>query len=113
MKKSNVRVITVLASVALIGLIAIQSYWVSNAITISKERFDENVSSALNNVVVRLEKKLTAANLTKKFNFRKQGIRWFTPPDSLKKNSKLMRRNSGDKRIYGMQKDRVNVKIYE
>ncbi len=113
MNKSNVRIITILASVALIGLIAIQSYWITNAITIGKERFDENVNSALNKVVVRMEKLLTAANVSKKFNFRKQGIRWYTPQDSIKHNSKLERRNMSDKRAFGLQKDRVNVKIYE
>ncbi len=113
MNKSSVKTITILASVALIGLIAIQAYWVNNAIKLGKERFEENVSEALNNVVVRLEKKLTAANLSKKINFRKQGIRWYTPQDSIKSNSKLVRRNMSDKRGFALQKDRVNVKIYE
>ncbi|MEI6489529.1 MAG: HAMP domain-containing sensor histidine kinase [Bacteroidota bacterium] len=113
MKKSSVNRISLLASIALVGLVVIQVYWIRNAINLGKERFDENVNEALNNVVLRMEKKQTAANLTKKFNFRKQGIRWFTPPDSMKRSSKLMRRSMSDKRAFSLQKDRVNVRILE
>ena len=113
MKKSSVNLITLLASIALVGLVAIQVYWINNAIKVGKERFEENVSDALNNVVLRLEKKQTAAKMTKKINFRKQGIRWFTPADSIKQNSKLVRRPYSDKRSFALQKDRVNVKIFE
>ena len=113
MKKSSVNLITLLASIALVGLVAIQVYWINNAIKVGKERFEENVSDALNNVVLRLEKKQTAAKMTKKINFRKQGIRWFTPADSIKQNSKLVRRPYTDKRSFALQKDRVNVKIFE
>ena len=113
MKKSSVNLITLLASIALVGLVAIQVYWINNAIKVGKERFEENVSDALNNVVLRLEKKQTAAKMTKKINFRKQGIRWFTPADSIKQNSKLIRRPYSDKRSFALQKDRVNVKIFE
>lgn len=113
MKKGSVNIITLLASIALVGLIAIQVYWINNAINVNKERFEENVSDALNKVVLRLEKMQMAAKMTKKINFRKQGIRWFTPPDSLKKNSKLLRRSNSDRRSFSLQKDRVNVKIFE
>ena len=113
MKKSSVKLITLLTSIALVGLVAIQVYWINNAIKVGKERFEENVSDALNNVVLRLEKKQTAAKMTKKINFRKQGIRWFTPADSMKHNTKLIRRSTTDKRSFALQKDRVNVKIFE
>ncbi len=113
MNSNNLRALTIVASVALAGLVAIQAYWVNNAINIGKERFDENVVTSLNNVVALMEKKLTAANMSKKINFRKQGIRWYTPQDSVKQNSKLVRRNMSDKRGFSLQKDRVNVKIYE
>ena len=113
MNKNNVKNITLVASIALIGLIAIQAYWVNNAVKLGKERFEQNVNDALNNVVERMDKKLTANNLTKRINFRKQGKRWYTPADSLKQNSKFIRHPMNDKRAYSLQKDRVNVKIYE
>lgn len=111
--KSNIGVITAMASLALIGLIAIQVYWVKNAIKLGEERFEQSVNEALNNVVVRMEKQKVAAKLTKKFNFRKQGIRWFSPQDSLNSNSKLISNSLIDKQGYSLQKNKVNVKIYE
>ena len=69
MNKSNIRSIMIMASLALVGLIAIQVYWVDTAVTLSKDRFDQSVNEALNNVVYRLEKQMAAARITKKFNF--------------------------------------------
>ena len=89
MNKNRVNIIILLASVALTGLIAVQIYWINNAVDISKKRFEQNVNLALNHLVNRLEKKQEAAKITQKFNFRKQGIRWFAPKDSTKNNSKF------------------------
>lgn len=58
-----------MASLALIGLIAIQVYWVNNAISLGEDRFEQSVNEALNNVVYRLEKFKAAAKITQKFNF--------------------------------------------
>jgi len=102
-----------MASLGLIGLIAIQIYWVNNAITLGKDRFDQSVNEALNNVVSRMEKQKIAAKVTKKFNFRKQGVRWFSTGDSLTSNSKLIPNSLSDKQDYLLQKNKVNVKIYE
>ncbi|MGQ0829704.1 MAG: ATP-binding protein [Bacteroidota bacterium] len=111
--KGNIGVITIMASLGLIGLIVIQIYWVNNAITLGKERFDQSVNEALNNVVSRMEKQKIAAKVTKKFNFRKQGIRWFSTGDSLSSNSKFIPNSLSDKQDYSLQKNKVNVKIYE
>jgi two-component system phosphate regulon sensor histidine kinase PhoR len=113
MNKNNVNIITILATIALIGLISIQVYWINNAINQGRKHFEQSVNEALNNVVIRMEKKLVANKMVKKYNFRKQGIRWFTPPDSLKQNSKLIRHSASEKRQYSLQKDRVNAKIVE
>lgn len=102
MNKSNVNIIVAIASIALLGLIAIQVYWINNAITLAEQRFDQNVNEALNKVVFKVEKQLTAAKITKKFNFRTQGIREVLQNDSL-----------SDKNKFTLKKDKVNVKIYE
>lgn len=102
MNKSNVNIIIILASIALLGLIAIQVYWINNAITLAEQRFDQNVNEALNKVVFKVEKQLTAAKITKKFNFRTQGIRELSQNDSL-----------GDKTNFSLKNEKVNVKIYE
>src|ERR1700746_3237571 len=84
MNKNSIRITTVVASLALMGLIAIQIYWVNNAISLGKQRFEQSVNEALSNVVSRIEKLQAAAKITKKFNFRKQGIRWFSSDASSK-----------------------------
>lgn len=48
-------------SLASFGLMAFQFYWVSNAIRINKERFDQNVHRALTETVEQLEKGETSA----------------------------------------------------
>lgn len=113
MNKGNIRAITIMASLALLGLIAIQVYWVNNAITLGKQRFEQSVNEALNNVVVRMEKQMAAARITKKFNFRKQGIRTTSFSDPLKKKHGLVADSLLDKNAYRSQDRNINVKIIE
>lgn len=108
MNKSNIGTITIMASLALIGLITIQVYWINNSVKIGTERFEQSVNEALNNVVVRMEKQMTAARITKKFNFRKQGMRYYSPQDSTRPGIEL-----DDKQFYSFPKNKVNVKVYE
>jgi two-component system phosphate regulon sensor histidine kinase PhoR len=108
MNKGNTGIITILASLALIGLISIQVYWINNSVEIGKERFEQNVNEALNNVVARMEKQMAAARITKKFNFRKQGMRYYSPSDSTRQGLSL-----DDKQFYSFPKNKVNVKIFE
>lgn len=81
--------------------------------SLAEQRFEQNVNEALNNVVSRMEKQMAAAKITKKFNFRKQGIRWFTSPDSVKRYSKLMPHSLSEKHPFSLKKDQINAKIYE
>lgn len=113
MNKNNVKIIITMASLAMLGLIAIQVYWINNAMILSKEHFEQNVSEALNNVVSRMEKQITASKIRKKFNFRKQGIRWYNPTDSVVKSSEFINDSKTDKDDFSLQKDKINVKIYE
>lgn len=108
MNKSNVRIITIMATLALVGLITIQLYWINNAIDIGKERFEQNVNEALTNVVSRMEKQLAAAKITKKFNFRKQGMRYYSSKDTVRAGLSL-----DDKHFSVPDRNKVNVKIYE
>lgn len=55
MSKFNIRLVTFLMSVALLGLIGFQYFWVSNAIKISKQQFAQDVQQSLNAVVAKLE----------------------------------------------------------
>jgi len=56
MSKSKITFIIVLMSVASLGLVAFQYYWVNNAIRIYQDRFDQDVYQALTGTVDQLEK---------------------------------------------------------
>ena len=111
MNKSNVKIITIIASLALMGLIAIQVYWINNAIVLGKQRFEQDVNEALDKVVSMMEKQRAANKISKKFNFRKQGIRWFAPQDTSAKAAKTSETHHIND--LALQNDKINVKIYE
>jgi two-component system phosphate regulon sensor histidine kinase PhoR len=113
MNKTRLPIITILASLALAGLIAIQVYWVNNAITLGEERFQQSVNEALNNVVYRMEKQMAAERITKKFNFRKQGIRWFSPQDSMRHSIEFVSDSMADRPSYSLRKEKMNVSVVE
>ncbi|NVJ86525.1 MAG: HAMP domain-containing histidine kinase [Algoriphagus sp.] len=56
MSKNKIILIIVLMSVASLGLMGFQYYWVSNAIRINQERFDQEVYQALAGAVDQIEK---------------------------------------------------------
>jgi two-component system phosphate regulon sensor histidine kinase PhoR len=74
MIRQNLTLITVLVSVALIGLVAVQLFWIRNAVTLKEEEFDRNVHDALENLVYRLDKTSAAQKIEKKIKFHKQAI---------------------------------------
>jgi two-component system phosphate regulon sensor histidine kinase PhoR len=56
MKSFKLRNIILLIALALIGLVAIQIYWISNAVTLEKERIERAANEAVNEVVAMLER---------------------------------------------------------
>jgi two-component system phosphate regulon sensor histidine kinase PhoR len=68
MKKAKLTSVIALVTLGMIGLIAVQLYWIHNAITLKEQQFDMAVNDALGNVVVDLEKQ-EALNLVKGFGF--------------------------------------------
>lgn len=109
--KGNIRKIAIMATLALIGLVGIQFFWVNNAISLGEQRFEQSVNEALNNVVLRMEKQQAAAKVTQKFNFRKQGI--ITASGSLIKNKELVCDSLIDNKNCIVKSNNVNVKIIE
>ena len=57
MKKQRLRYFILLMTFALVGLIALQFYWVIVSIEINRERFTQNVHEALNEVVKKVEQR--------------------------------------------------------
>jgi two-component system, OmpR family, phosphate regulon sensor histidine kinase PhoR len=70
MKERKIKIIVALMSLAVIGLIAVQMYWISNLIQVERERFHRNAFRSLLRVVDQIEKEETAktvlANILKK-----------------------------------------------
>ncbi|MGB3586793.1 MAG: hypothetical protein WBA23_09645, partial [Tunicatimonas sp.] len=55
MNRRKIYVIVVLMSVALIGLVSFQGYWINETVQANQQRFNQNVYEALNTVVHQLE----------------------------------------------------------
>ena len=113
MNRGNIRTITIVASLALLGLVGIQIYWVNNAISLGEQRFEQSVNEALNNVVLRMEKHSAAAKITQKFNFRKQGIITASLSGQQNKNRNLVCDSLTDMTNCIIKNNNVNVKIIE
>ncbi|WP_373493603.1 sensor histidine kinase [Aquiflexum sp.] len=56
MSKSKMKLIIMLMSIASLGLIGFQYYWVSNALRINEERFEQTVYQSLSATVTQIEK---------------------------------------------------------
>ncbi len=113
MNRGNIRIITIMASLALVGLVAIQIYWVNNAVTLGEQRFEQSVNEALNNVVLRVEKQSAAAKITQKFNFRKQGIITASVKGITSKSKEFVCDSMNDNKNCIIRNNNVNVKIIE
>ncbi|NNG26505.1 MAG: hypothetical protein HKM87_03200, partial [Ignavibacteriaceae bacterium] len=66
MKEKQLKIIIILMSIALIGLIAIQVYWIKNAIDLANEKFDRDVTEALLKTSNKIEKVETKDFVVKK-----------------------------------------------
>ena len=56
MSKKTIWLIISLMSIALIGLIGFQLYWINNAISLRNDRFEKDVQESLRNVAQKIEK---------------------------------------------------------
>ncbi|WP_230981289.1 sensor histidine kinase [Echinicola salinicaeni] len=56
MSKTKMKIVILLMSLACLGLVAFQYYWVANAIKINQERFEQNVYQSLAASIAKLEK---------------------------------------------------------
>ena len=72
-----IRTIIVLMSIAMIGLVGFQTYWINNAIDVNNVKFRQNVHDALNIVVTNLEKKEVYSAASKQINNRPFNQRFF------------------------------------
>src|ERR1035437_1528311 len=83
----NIRLITALTAIALVGLIVTQLYWINNAFKLKQQHFSLGVNEALNSLVYKLEKQDAASKIKRRLSLRKQGMRWMKHSDSAQDDS--------------------------
>jgi len=83
MKIRYVKMISILAGLALFGLIGIQLYWVKNAIALKQQHFGQGVNEAMNMVVYKLEKQYAGEKFKRRIQMRENGKRWMFKRDSM------------------------------
>lgn len=107
--------IIVLITVALIGLMVIQSYWIKNAITVKEANFVRSVNEAVSNVVYKLEKIEAANRLQSQMNFIQQRQKWQQSIDSLNQSFRNGSVNPSDPVAYErfMQKSMLAQDVLE
>jgi two-component system, OmpR family, phosphate regulon sensor histidine kinase PhoR len=68
MRKSTILFIIVLTSIALVGLMVIQVYWIKNAVTVKEANFVRTVNTAMTGVIEKLDKMEMAFQLKQRTN---------------------------------------------
>ena len=95
MVRQNLTITSIIVSIALVALVAVQLFWIKNAVQLKKDEFRRNVHEAMDNVVDKLEKITNAARIKKKIKLYKHGI--------------AQRIQSG----VATEKDKIKIKILE
>ncbi|HOW24207.1 MAG TPA: HAMP domain-containing sensor histidine kinase [Bacteroidales bacterium] len=83
MKQKHIALITIIISLALIGLVSIQVYWINNAVKVKQLVFDRSVNEAITQVIYKLEKSEMTDQIRKKESFYNRGSDIFRSIDSI------------------------------
>lgn len=83
MSKKIISLVIVLITIALIGLVGIQIYWIKNALAVKEANFDRSVNEALTNVVYKLEKLEVANRIKNKIDVGSPNLSLYGAIDSL------------------------------
>jgi two-component system phosphate regulon sensor histidine kinase PhoR len=102
--------VTILASISILALIAVQLFWISNAIELREDEFKNSVNEALIDVVEKFEKSDAAEKIKKKIKFKKQGIRSY--PSNYNINA-INPFDTSKKNLFPLSDEKLNVQIYE
>src|SRR5476651_1048729 len=70
MKRKSIVIITGLMALALVGVIAMQYYFLRQSYQLQSDLFDSNVKAALNNVVARISKQDAISFLSEKARYQ-------------------------------------------
>lgn len=84
MEKRKMRIVVMVMTIALLGLLVVQLFWISNAIQMKEQLFSQNVNNALHSVVHKLEKQEALYALSNQvhenifaFNNDNPNVKWF------------------------------------
>lgn len=106
MKEKKINIVVTIMALAVIGLIAVQYYWITNAITIEGIRFNINVNMALEEVVKKLNKTETANIIVKKLGKTGEDV-FFIEHDSQNNKSKI--KWNEEKQVLTKKQDRKTM----
>jgi two-component system phosphate regulon sensor histidine kinase PhoR len=81
--RNTIKATIVVMTVALIGLIGIQVYWINSAVKLRQQKFQSTVNEALGNVVYQYEKLKTAESLAMKMDLHEKRQRLVWQMDSI------------------------------
>lgn len=68
MKESKLKIIIALMTIAVVALITVQLYWITESVELEEERFKSNINETLFRVSEKLEKEETANVIIKRFS---------------------------------------------
>lgn len=85
MNKKFIILVIILVSIALIGLMSIQMYWIRNAVIVKEVAFARSVEEALSNVVFKLEKIEMSEKMKRQMEFTSSGPDYLLSLDSINK----------------------------
>ncbi|MFZ1291521.1 MAG: HAMP domain-containing sensor histidine kinase [Melioribacteraceae bacterium] len=86
MKEKSLKIIVALITFAVIGLIAIQFYWINLALKLEEEKFNKNVASALSDLAKSIENKETSKILIREISPKSSDSVDFIGKNHTKKN---------------------------
>src|ERR1700741_1300133 len=96
MKKRIVEILIVCMSIALLGLVAIQAYWLKNAYETRREQFNAHVNAAMNDVALKLEQQETVHQLLDDvFEEKKVTVKHISPKQKHKTKAIFITSGSG------------------
>jgi two-component system phosphate regulon sensor histidine kinase PhoR len=83
MSRKNIIIIVIVTSLALIGMVGIQLYWIQNAIGIRQDSFSSSVNEAIYNVIDKLEKLEAINEIQSTMNVIERGNEFYYRVDSV------------------------------
>ncbi|MBK7105189.1 MAG: HAMP domain-containing histidine kinase [Ignavibacteriae bacterium] len=113
MKEKSLKIIIALITFAVVGLIAIQFYWVNLALKLEEEKFNKNVGNALNDLVRTIEDRETSKILIKELSPKDSNKVIFLNKGKKKNfeyNSKF-NSNKNQVMIIGNDSNNINIEV--